>query len=82
MLIERKSAFNQNVSNLGRWWMQRPPETTFEDSAQLWKVLKGNRDLEIGKREIGIWENGIETCIISYKKWIASPGSMHQQRSI
>ena len=24
-----------------------------------------------------IWENGIETCIISYKKRIASPGSMH-----
>ena len=24
-----------------------------------------------------IWENGIETSIISYKKWIASPGSMH-----
>ena len=24
-----------------------------------------------------IWENGIETCIISYVKWIASPGSMH-----
>ena len=23
-----------------------------------------------------IWENGIETCIISYKKRIASPGSM------
>ena len=23
-----------------------------------------------------IWENGIETCIISYKKQIASPGSM------
>ena len=23
-----------------------------------------------------IWENGIETCIISYKKLIASPGSM------
>ena len=22
-----------------------------------------------------IWENGIETCIISYKKRIASPGS-------
>ena len=29
-------------------------------------------------RERGmIWENGIETCIISYKKQIASPGSMH-----
>ena len=24
-----------------------------------------------------IWENGIETCKISYKKWIASPGLMH-----
>ena len=24
-----------------------------------------------------IWENVIETCIISYVKWIASPGSMH-----
>ena len=23
-----------------------------------------------------IWENGIETCIISYKKRIAGPGSM------
>ena len=23
-----------------------------------------------------IWENGIETCVISYKKQIASPGSM------
>ena len=24
-----------------------------------------------------IWENGIETCIISYEKLIATPGSMH-----
>ena len=24
-----------------------------------------------------IWENGIETCILSYVKGIASPGSMH-----
>ena len=29
------------------------------------------------EREGGmIWENGIETCIISYKKRIASPGLM------
>ena len=29
------------------------------------------------EREGGmIWENGIETCIISYEKQIASPGSM------
>ena len=25
-----------------------------------------------------IWENGIETCILSYVKRIASPGSMHE----
>ena len=24
-----------------------------------------------------IWENGIETCTISYMKRVASPGSMH-----
>ena len=31
----------------------------------------------VGEAEGGmIWENGIETCIISYKKQIASPGSM------
>ena len=24
-----------------------------------------------------IWENGIETCILSYMKQIASPGLMH-----
>ena len=28
-----------------------------------------------GKGEV-IWENGIETCILSYVKRIASPGSM------
>ena len=32
----------------------------------------------VGEGEDGmIWENGIEICIISYKKWIASPDSMH-----
>ena len=25
-----------------------------------------------------IWENGIETCVLSYVKQIASPGSMHE----
>ena len=29
-----------------------------------------------------IWENGIKTCIISYKKRIASPGSMHDTESL
>ena len=32
----------------------------------------------MGEGEGGmIWENGIETCIVSYVKRIASPGSMH-----
>ena len=32
----------------------------------------------MGEEEGGmIWENGIETCIISYMKRITSPGSMH-----
>ena len=32
----------------------------------------------MGEGEGGmIWENGIETCIISYKKRITSPGSIH-----
>ena len=31
----------------------------------------------MGEGEGGmIWENGIETCIVSYMKRIASPGSM------
>ena len=32
----------------------------------------------MGEGEGGmIWENGIETCVISYVKRIARPGSMH-----
>ena len=32
----------------------------------------------MGEGEGGvIWENDIETCMISYTKQIASPGSMH-----
>ena len=32
----------------------------------------------MGEGEGGmIWENRIETCILSYVKWIASPSSMH-----
>ena len=36
----------------------------------------------MGEGEGGmIWENGIETCIIPYKKRIASPGSMQDTGS-
>ena len=37
----------------------------------------------MGEGEGGIiWENGIETCILSYVKRIASPGSMHETGSL
>ena len=36
---------------------------------------------ERGRRGM-IWENGIKTCIISYKKRIASPGSMQDTGSL
>ena len=33
----------------------------------------------MGEGECGmVSENGIETCILSYVKWIASPGLMHE----
>ena len=36
----------------------------------------------VGEGEGGIiWENGIETCKISYVKWIASPGLMYDTGS-
>ena len=37
----------------------------------------------VGEGEDGkIWENGIETCIISCMKRVASPGSMHDTRCL
>ena len=41
------------------------------------RCIDSNLD-SVGEGEGGmIWENGIETCIISYMKQVASPGSMH-----
>ena len=39
-----------------------------------------NRILDsMGEGEsVMIWENGIETCILLYVKWIVSPGLMHE----
>ena len=46
-----------------------------QDSKRDIDVLKSVLD-SVGEGEGGmIWENGTETCIISYKKRIASPGS-------
>lgn len=41
---ERKSAFNQDPGNLGRWWTQCLQKTTSEGSAQP-KLLKGRTDV-------------------------------------
>ena len=47
------------------------------DSKRDTDVLNSLLD-SVGEGEGGmIWEDGIETCIISYVKQIASPGSMH-----
>ena len=37
----------------------------------------------VGEVEGGmICENGLETCVLSYVKWIASPGSTHERRCL
>ena len=41
----------------------------------VWNSLLGSGGEGEGEM---IWENGIETCILSYVKLIASPGSMHE----
>ena len=48
-----------------------------QDSKRDRDVLNSLLD-SVGEGEGGmIWENGIETCKLSYVKRIASPGSMH-----
>ena len=48
------------------------------DSKRDTDVLNSLLD-SVGEGEGGmIWENGIETCKLSYVKRIASPGSMHE----
>src|SRR5699024_12099204 len=43
-----------------------------------WSSDVCSSDLSVGEGEGGmIWENGNETCIISYMKRVTSPGSMH-----
>ena len=47
-----------------------------QDNKKDTDVYSGLLDSE-GEGEVGmIWENGMETCIISYKKRIANPGSI------
>ena len=49
-----------------------------QDSKRDTDVLNSLLD-SMGEGEgVMVWENGIETCILLYVKWIASPGSMHE----
>ena len=50
-------------------------------------MLHSKRDTDIKNRLLNsvgegkggmIWENSIETCILSHVKWIISPGLMHE----
>ena len=41
--------------------------------------VKNRLSDSVGEGEGGmIWENSIETCVLSYVKQIASPGSLHE----
>ena len=41
--------------------------------------IKNSRLDSMGEGEAGmIWEGSAETCILSYVKWIAGPGSMRE----
>ena len=52
-----------------------------QDSKRDTNVLNSLLD-SVGEGEGGIvWENGFETCKLSYVKRIASPGSMHDRCS-
>ena len=53
---ERKVAFHQTASSLGRWWAQCLPQTTSEDSAWPRKLFKGER-LVIS---VNHWDRGSE----------------------
>ena len=65
---------NVYLWNLERWW-QWP---YMRDSKRDTNVKNSLLD-SVGEGEGGmIWENSIETCILSYMKLIASWGSMHE----
>ena len=59
----------------GRGWDDLGEKKIFSTSVSL--LLSHIQD-SVGEGESRmIWENDIETCIISYMKQIASPGLMH-----
>ena len=73
---ERKTPIqytNAYVWNLESWWWQ-----PFKRDSKIDTEVQNSLLDSVGEGEGGmIWENAIETCLISYIKWIISPGFMH-----
>ena len=59
---------NHPPLSLTQWSITQPLKRIHLNS-----LMDSEKEGEGGK----IWENGIETCIISYMKWVTSPGLMH-----
>ena len=68
---ERKTPIqytNTYIWNLGRWQWRPCMQDRKKDTDVYFGLLDSEGEGEGGM----IWENGIETCILSCKKWIAS----------
>ena len=63
-------------NKLWKFWKRWKYQTTWPASWEICMQVR-KQQLELDMEGGTIWENGIETCIISYMKWISSPGSMH-----
>ena len=65
------------------WGGRREEGSGWETHVYLWQIhfdiwQNQYNMVKFGEGEGGkIWENGIETCVISCMKRVASPGSMH-----
>ena len=74
---ERKTPIqytNAYIWNLERWWWWSYMRDSKRDTDVKNKLLDS-----VGEGEGGmIWENSIETYILSYVKYMSSPGSMHE----
>ena len=59
-------------------WTEEPGELqSMGSQSQTW-LSNPLTHTDVNKR----WENGIETCIISYVKWITNLGSMQDNRML